>query len=85
MAENGFPRILRHSPTTIDHVHVVEYDFMESKQDSEEVMVGFRYVYGLIHSNMPFAGEPWMSMEQCWVKEVRPYMPYLFIPRGQVV
>ena len=50
-----------------------------------EVMVGFRYVYGLIHSNMPFAGEPWMSMEQCWVKEVRPYMPYLFIPRGQVV
>ena len=35
MAENGFPRILRHSPTTIDHVHVVEYDFMESKQDSD--------------------------------------------------
>ena len=28
-----------------------------------EVMVGFRYLYGLIHSNVPLVSEPWMSIE----------------------
>ena len=28
-----------------------------------EVMVEFRFLYGLIHSNVPLVGELWMSME----------------------
>ena len=30
-----------------------------------EVMVGFRYLYGLIDSNVPLVGENWMRMEYC--------------------
>ena len=30
-----------------------------------EVMVGFRYLYGLIQVNVPLLVEPWMSMEWC--------------------
>ena len=28
-----------------------------------EVVVGFRYLYGLIHLNVSLLGEPWMSIE----------------------
>ena len=28
-----------------------------------EVMVGFRYLYRLIHSNVPLVGKHWISME----------------------
>ena len=30
-----------------------------------EEMYGFRYLYGLIHLNIPLLGEPCMSMEWC--------------------
>ena len=28
-----------------------------------EMMLEFQYLYWLIHVNVPFVGEPWMSME----------------------
>ena len=28
-----------------------------------EVVVGFRYLYGLIQEKKPFVGAPWMSKE----------------------
>ena len=44
----------------IGGVHVVEHDLIGFclNRTVMEVMVGFLYLYGLIHSNVPFTDEP---------------------------
>ena len=45
--------------------HFVEHEGIWPKEALMIVMSGFRYFSGLIHSNVPLVGEPWMSMEYC--------------------
>ena len=68
---NGFPRIIRHSPTTVT---VLSFEFvimfvvstllnialasLGRNSTVIEVMVGFLYLYGLIQVNEPLVGEP---------------------------
>ena len=47
-----------------------------------EVMVGFRYLFGLIHSNVPLLTKPWISMEQCRGTKILRAWPFFTIDRG---
>ena len=47
----------------IGRIHVFEYDGLDLNRTVMEVMVGFRYLYGLILSNVPLVSKPWISME----------------------
>ena len=47
----------------ISRIHVGENDGLDLNRTVMEVMVGFRYLYGLILSNVPLVSKPWISME----------------------
>ena len=47
----------------ISKIHVFEYDGLDLNRTVMEVMVGFRYLYGSILSNVPLVSKPWISME----------------------
>ena len=49
----------------ISKIHVVENDGLNLNRTVMEVMVGFRYLHGFIHSNVPLVSKPWISMEWC--------------------